>query len=161
MSGLQLILGFLNLLRNLFNKAAQNVGLAGKLIQLGGLQAALLQNPLQTRQLLGHVIIILAQLVEYFDIVLGVLVLRTLLQTLGLLLSLCGRIRQNRLACCELVDNDVQGFDQTRGGGQTATNSTVSASLLIQEVNKVFLGAATTVSLSLLATSREELDGRV
>lgn len=155
---LQLVLDLLNLLRE---ETAQDVGLAGELVQLGRLQATLLQDAVQTGQLLGDVVAVLAQLVEHADVVLGVLELGLLLQARGLLLRLLEGVGQWGRGAAELVDDGVERLDGARVRVQAAADGAVRAGLLVQERDEVRLAAATTVGLGLLGAGGEVLDGRV
>lgn len=154
---LQLILGVLDLL----DESAQNIGLGSELIKLRRGETALLQDTIQTRQLLARIIVVLAQLVEYLDIVLGILGLGALLDGGGLLCHLSSSISQDSLAASELVNDNVECVYQTRGSAETTTLCAVGTSLLVQEGHQVFLGAAAVVGLALLAAGGEELNGRI
>lgn len=150
----------LSLTGNLVQEPPQNIGLAGKLIQLGRSQATLLDNPIQTSQLLGSIPVALAQLLEHAEIVLGILVLGLLLERLGLLLSLGGRVGEG-CAASELGHNAVENLDGAGLFVQNATHGAVRAGLLVHEGDERGLVAAAAVVLGRLAAFREVLDGWV
>jgi len=159
-SPLKLILDLLGLLGHLLDEPPQDVGLAGQLVQLARGQAALLQDAVETRQLLGGVVVVLGQLVEDAQVVLGVLVLRLLLEGVGLLLGLLGGVGQ-RGAARELGDDAVEGGDGAGAGAEETSGQTVRLGLLVEEDDKVLLASAARVIVRCLVALGEELDGRV
>lgn len=141
---------------NIADKAAEDVATGDNVIQLLGGRATLGQDLLETSDLLGSVALVLAELISSLDIVLGVLVLKTL----GSLLNLDGKLVE-LLSSNVLRNNLVQHGNGAGGGVETATGRTVSAGLLIDELDESLLGASAGVVLSLGGALGEELDGRV
>lgn len=63
----------LDVLHRLLNELAENVDLGSKLINLGLGKTTLLEDALETGKLLGGITLVLAQLVEDAEVVVGVL----------------------------------------------------------------------------------------
>lgn len=137
------------------NKATENVAAGENVIQLLGGRATLSQDLLEAGQLLDSIFLVLAQLLRGLDIVLGVLVG----QTLGGLLNISHQIVE-LLRRDALANNLVQNGDGACQAVKTATDGTVSTSLLVDELDKGLLGACAGVGLGFGGALGEELDGR-
>lgn len=157
---LELLLGILSLLSNLLDKLAQDIGLALDLVTLSGSKAALGEDTVQARKLLGGIALALVELVEDAHVVLGVLVLSILLELLGLLLDL-GSDVGDLITAEHLGDKSVEGSNRAGDGVELAARDTVGAGLLVDVLDEGVLGTATLVRNAVLAAGREELDGRV
>lgn len=158
---LQLILAAGDLLRNIRNELLQDVGLGLELIELGGSEAALLDDTVKAGKLLSNPVVALGQLIKDANVVLGVLVLCLLAEVVDGLLGLGTQSRQAFAASGELQSNVVKDINGTSGSIETATSNTVSSNLFVDEGNQVLLRSATIVELALGRAGGEELDGRV
>lgn len=145
---------------NLLNESSQDVGLAGELIKLCWCKTSLLQDVIQTGQLLSSIPVALSHLVEDLDIVLGILVLGLLLEISGSLGSL-GSDLSNARSSGELGDKSIESLDGTSGGIKSTSDSSVCASLAVKESDEVTLSTSTLICLWLLGSLGEELNGRV
>lgn len=145
---------------DLLDKLAEDVGLGGKLIKLGRGQTTLLEDTLQTGELLSSKTVALAKLVKDADVVLGVLVLGILLEALSSLLDLGSGIGKGG-ATNVLGDNLIENGEGASGGINTAAGGAVGTGLLVEEGNKGLLRTATVVVLGSGAALGEELDGGI
>lgn len=141
---------------NITDKAAEDVATGDNVIQLLRGRATLSQDLLETSDLLGGVALVLAELFGSLNIVLSVLVLKTLSSLLDLNSKLV-----KLLSCNVLRHNLVQRGDGTGDGVEATTGGTVSAGLLVDELDEGLLGASAGVVLGLGGALGEELDGRV
>lgn len=160
MHRLQLILEFLGLFGSLLGEAAKNIGLALDLVTLGRGHATLLQDALESGQLLDNVVIALAELIKDADVVLGIGVFGVIVELFRSLLNFGGNVCQLG-AASELGNQCVQSGNSASKTVKTTASNTVRASLLVDELNESLLGATARVLFGLLATSREPLDGGV
>jgi hypothetical protein len=145
---------------NLLNKSSQDVGFAGELIKLCWCQTSLFQDVIQTGQLLSSISVTLGHLVKNLDIVLGILVLGLLLETSGSLGSFSSNF-SNARSSSELGDKGIKSLDGTSGGIKSTSNSSVCASLAVEESDEVTLSTSTLVCLWLSGSLREELNGGI
>lgn len=145
---------------DLLNKLAEDVGLGGELVQLGRGETTLPQDAVQTSQLLRGKVVVLAQLVEHAQVVLGILDLGLLLQLLSLLLGV-GSSLGKRGAASEPGDDVVECLESAGNSIKTAACNTVGTGLLVDVGNDVALGSTAVIVDSLLAAGREELDGGI
>ena len=141
---------------NITDKAAEDVATGDNVIQLLRGRATLGQDLLETSDLLGGVALVLAELFGSLNIVLSVLVLKTLSSLLDLNSKLVKLLSRNVLR-----HNLVQRGDGTGDGVEATTGGTVSAGLLVDELDEGLLGASAGVVLGLGGALGEELDGRV
>jgi len=132
----------------------EDVAPAHEVIELLRRKVALADQALEPLELLLGVSLVRGGLLEDLGVVLGVLVLESVGQLLRLLsaISICA---------LELLNNGVEGFDGSAGRVKTAANSAVGASVGVEEVDEVLLGAATLVWESLGTALLEVLDGGV
>jgi hypothetical protein len=146
---------------DLSHKLLQNVPLRGELIQLSGSKTTLLDDSIETSQLLGGIAVALSELVEDAEVVLGVLQLRSILERLSLLLCLGSGVRECGAGAGEGGDDGVEHIDGASLLVQAAAGGAVGAGLLVDKVHEGLLVAAAGVGLGRLAAGGEELDGRV
>lgn len=138
------------------NKATEDIAAGDNIIQLLRSRTTLGQDFLKTSDLLGSVGLVLAQLLSSLDIVLSILILKAL----GGLLNLNSQLIQ--LLCRDVLGNNlIEHSDSTGGAVKTTSSSTVSAGLLVDELDKGLLRASTGVGLGLGGALGEELDGGV
>lgn len=138
------------------NKAAEDIAAGDNIIQLLRSRATLGQDLLKPSDLLGGVGLVLAQLLSSFDIVLSILILKALGGLLDLNSQLIQLLRRDVLR-----DNLIEHSDGTGGAVKTTPGSTVSAGLLVDELDKGLLRASTGVGLGLGGALGEEFDGGV
>jgi hypothetical protein len=129
----------------------QDVAPAGQVIELLGRQVALSNQALEPLELLLGILFVCTNFREDLSVVLRVLVLEGSSQLQRLL---------GTVAVCavKLLDDGVESFDGAAGGVKTAADSAVGASIGVQELDKVLLGAAALVGESLGAALLEVLD---
>lgn len=132
----------------------EDVAPAHEVIELFRRKVALADQALEPLELLLGIALVRGGLLEDLGVVLGVLVLECVGQLLRLLSAI-------GICALELLNNGVEGFDGSAGRVKTAANSAVSASVGVEEVNEVLLGAAALVWESLGAALLEVLDGGV
>lgn len=138
------------------NKATEDIAAGDNIIQLLRSRTTLGQDFLKTSDLLGSVGLVLAQLLSSLDIVLGILILKAL----GGLLNLNSQLIQ--LLCRDVLGNNlIEHSDSTGGAVKTTSRSTVSAGLLVDELDKGLPRASTGVGFGLGGALGEELDGGV
>lgn len=157
---LQFILDLFDLLLDLLRKLPKNVRLLLNLVTLGGGQSTLSKDAVQTSELLRYPVIVRAQLVKDAHVVLGVCFLSRIGEGLDLLLDLLGDVGDGSTAC-DLGHERVKRLNGTSNGIKTTTGDSVGSGMLIDPVNKGLLTASTFVGYSLLAASREPLNGWV
>lgn len=121
------------LARNLLkDESPQNVGFAGEFVKLRWCKTSLLNDTVQSSQLLGSVRVTLCQLVEDLNIVLGVLILGLGLQVSSSLGSFTSNF-SNAGATSELSYNGVQGFNGTSSSIKSTAWYSVCARLAVNE----------------------------
>lgn len=152
MHRLQLLLDLLDLGREL----AEDVAALDQIIKLLRCQTTLAKQTLESVGLLLHVSRVGSQLLKHLDVVLCVLVGKTL----GGGNSLCGDGGQ-KLTAGVLGDDAVKSGDGAGGCVEASTNSAVSAGLLVDVGNQGLLGAAALISDGFGRSLGEELDGGV
>lgn len=148
----------LALTRDRVDESPKNVGLAGELVQLLWRKSSLLENTIESLELLGGIGVALGKLVKDLSIVLSVLVRCVLLVSKDSLLDLLGNIgkagssnvlRDERVECLNSASSEVK----------STADSSVCARLLIDVGNQVGLGTTASVIYRRGRALGEELDG--
>lgn len=142
------------LLCGITHELPQDVTPAHQVIHLLRRQVTLGDQTLQTGELVRSVSLVGTELFKGPDVVLCVLVLQGRSDGLGLLGSVGPR-------ALELLNDAVEGLDGATSGVKTTTNGTVGASVGVEEVDEVLLGAGASVWEGLGGTLGEVLDGGV
>lgn len=132
----------------------QDVAPAGQVVELLRGQIALADQALQALRFLLSVLLVGANLLEYFDVVLGVLVLQSCRKG-G---SLINAVTVGRL---ELRDDSIKSLNGATRGIQTTADSTVCAGILVEVLNERIFRTSALVWGGLGGTLLEEFDGRV
>lgn len=145
---------------DLLNELAEDVGLDLELIKLGRSKATLVDDTLQTSKLLCGKPVVLAELVEDTDVVLGVFDLRLILQGLSGLLDLGSSLSEGSAASV-FGNNLIESLDGTGNGVETTSGSAEGAGLAVEELNEGLLAATTLVVLGSSAALGEELDSGI
>lgn len=135
---------------------AQDVAPRNKVIHLLRSRTTLLDDLAETLKLLAGVLLVLAQLLRYLDIVQRVLVLQALDGLLDLIDQVTEAARRDVLA-----DKFLQAGDGTSLRVELAINKTVGTSLRVHECNEGLLRARALVVLGFLGALGEKLDGGV
>lgn len=144
----------------MLNKFPEDVGLASQLVPLLGSNTTLAEDALETGELLGRPPLVILELLEHPDIVLGVLLLGGIGQRSSLLLDLLSHLRKGR-AAGELGNNVIERGDGAGSGVETTADDAVGACLLIDKVHEALFRAGIVVDLRLRGALGEVLDGRV
>ena len=132
----------------------KDVAPADQVVELLGCEIALCDQALQTRVLLLGITRVRANLLGDLDVVVRVLVLETFRSLLDLVVS-------GSVGTLGVGNNGVESFDGTTESVEATANSTVCASVRVEELDEVALAAGTLVWKRLGGALLEVLDGGV